>query len=116
MEDLYVLAAEVSRKVFGVSVYSAHLSVLQFHLKGELVDLSVFKITFVDGHILTRIRNLDLGSDRFAGQGQLVTVMLVLLESPDKTNSRTCTNQQMTSLWKRKHPYAVIVATTELPE
>lgn len=107
LEDFHVLAAKVSRKVFSISVHSAHPSVVQFHLKGEVVDLSAFKITFVYRHILTGIRNLDLGSDTFAGRRQLGTVVLVLLESPDKTNGRTCTNQQMTFLWKRKHSYAV---------
>ena len=108
LEDFHVLAAKVPRKVFSMSVYSAHPSVLPFHLKVELVDLSAFKITFVYRHILTGIRNLDLGSDTFAGQRQLGTVVLVLLESPDKTNGRTCTNWQITFLWKRKHPYAVM--------
>lgn len=74
LEDFHVLAAKVSRKVFSISVHSAHPSVLQFHLKGEIVDLSAFKITFVDRHILTRIRNLDLGSDTFAGRRQVGTV------------------------------------------
>jgi len=82
LEDFHVLAAKVSRKVFGMAVYSTHPSVLQFHLKGELVDLSAFKITFVYRHILTGIRNLDSGNDTFAGQRQLGTVVLVLLESP----------------------------------
>lgn len=91
-----------------MSVHSAHPSVLQFHLKDELIDLSAFKITFVYRHTLTRIRNLDLGSDTFAGPRQLGTVVLVLLESPDKTEGRTCTNQQVTFLWKRKHSYAVM--------
>lgn len=84
LEDFHVLAAKVSRKFFSVSVYSAHPSVLQFHLKGELIDLSAFKIMFVYRHVLTRIRNLNLGSDTFAGQRWLGTVVLVLLEFPGK--------------------------------
>lgn len=34
----HVLVIKVSRKVFSVSIYFAHSPVLQFHLRGELVD------------------------------------------------------------------------------
>lgn len=115
LEDFRVLAAKVSRKFFSTSVDSAHPSVLQFRLKGKLIDLSAFKITFVYRHILMRIRNLDLGSENSASQRWLGTVVLVLSEFPDKT--RLCTNhfpvEEETSLCcYRKET----VAATDLPE
>lgn len=66
-----------------------------------------FKIIFVYKHTLTGIGNLVLSSGIFAGQRQLDTLVMVLLESPDKINGSTYTAWQITFLWKRKHPYAV---------
>lgn len=53
----HVLVVKVSRKVFSVPVYSAHSSILQFHLRGELVDLFAFKIIFFYRH--NQKKNLD---------------------------------------------------------
>lgn len=52
----HAFVINVSRKVFSMSIYFAHSSVLQFHLRGELVDLLTFKITFFYRHILIRRR------------------------------------------------------------
>lgn len=55
----HALVVKVSRKFFSVSIYFAHSSVLQFHLRDELVDLLTFKITFFLQTHLNQKKNLD---------------------------------------------------------
>lgn len=110
------------QKFQGRSVYSAHACLLRFHLKGELVDSLAFKITFVYKHTLTGIRNLVLSSGMFAGQRQLDTLVLVLLESPDKTKAGHTQPGKLLPcgrgnilmlLWKGHHWAARMICQTE---